>query len=208
MQKGILEISMGVLTKPTPTIRSICQERPIGWAIVVYLVVNLVVALASIGLGDLEFPGGGELSSAFLAGISILFLIGFPIIGLLTLAVLTAIWHAVASVLGGKGSYCGLFSGFAFAHLPAIFTAPLALIGLLPGIIGALLFGLGSIALGLWSLVLSILAVRENYAVSTGRAILIYLLPAVILLVLLGLLVAVVVFPMVSGLLLRGYPAS
>ncbi|GFP21675.1 hypothetical protein HKBW3S43_01317 [Candidatus Hakubella thermalkaliphila] len=53
MQKGILEISMGVLTRPTSTIRSICQERPIGWAIVVYLVVNLVAALASIGLGDL-----------------------------------------------------------------------------------------------------------------------------------------------------------
>lgn len=202
MQKGILEISMGVLTRPTSTIRSICQERPIGWAIVVYLVVNLVVALASIGLGDLGFPEGSvEFSSAILAGISIVFIIGIPIIGLLTLAVFTAIWHAVALVLGGKGSYGGLFSGFAFAQLPAIFTAPLAVIGLLPGIIGALLFGLGSIGLGLWSLVLSILAVRENYAVSTGRAILIYLLPVVVLLVLLGLLVAVVVLPMVSGLL-------
>lgn len=202
MQKGILEISMGVLTRPTSTIRSICQERPIGFAIVVYLVVNLVVALASIGLGDLGFPEGRvEFSSAILAGISIFFIIGIPIIGLLTLAVFTAIWHAVALVLGGKGSYGGLFSGFAFAQLPAIFTAPLAVIGLLPGITGALLFGLGSIGLGLWSLVLSILAVRENYAVSTGRAILIYLLPVVVLLVLLGLLVAVVVLPMVSGLL-------
>ncbi|GFP28043.1 hypothetical protein HKBW3S43_01468 [Candidatus Hakubella thermalkaliphila] len=204
MQKGILEISMGVLTRPTSTIRSICQERPIGWAIVVYLVLNLVAALASIGLGDLgdlEFPEGGGLSPAFLAGISILLIIGFPIIGLLTLAVLTAIWHAVASLLGGKGSYGGLFSGFAFANLPAIFAAPLAVIGLLPGIIGALLFGLGSIGLGLWSLALSIVAVRENYAVSTGRAILIYLLPTAILLVLLGLLVAVVALPIVSGLL-------
>ncbi|GFP23462.1 hypothetical protein HKBW3S09_00929, partial [Candidatus Hakubella thermalkaliphila] len=61
--------------------------------------------------------------------------------------------------------------------------------------------GLGSIGLGLWSLALSIVAVRENYAVSTGRAILIYLLPTAILLVLLGLLVAVVALPIVGGLL-------
>lgn len=201
MQKGILEISIGVLTSPTSTIRSICQERPVGWAIAVYLVVNLVVALASIGLAGLDFPQGlglpegGQLFPAFPAAISILLMIGMiigtPIISLLMLAVLTAIWHLAALVLGGKGSYGGLFSGFAFAHLPAIFSAPLAVIGLLPGIVGALLSGLGSIGLGLWSLVLSILAVRENYAVSTGRAILIYILPAVILLVPLGLLVAV-----------------
>ena len=200
MQEGIFETLTGMLTRPTSTIRSICQQRPIGWAIVVYLVVCMVSGVSAIGLGFLEgagLPDFGPFSIAvYIPGM----LVGTPIIGLLTLVVLAAICHGVASVLGGKGSYSGLFSGFAFAALPGIFSAPLTAISLPFGIIGTILYGLGSIGLSLWVVVLDILALRENYVVSTGRAILILLLPAVILLVLLGLLGALVITALIGGL--------
>ena len=202
MKEGIVETLIGVIARPTSTIGSICQQRPIGWAIVVYLVVCLVSAFAAIGLvfhlAGLPDFGAPPLTAAVdIPGT----LVGTPIIGLLTLVVFTAIYHLVASVLGGKGSYWGLFSGLAFAALPNIFFAPLTAISLPLGIIGGtILYGLGAIGLTLWIVVLGVIAIRENYVVSTGRAVLIYLLP-LILLVILGILIAILVMGMIGGLL-------
>jgi len=187
MQEGILETLVGVLARPISTIRSICQQRPIGWAIIVYVVASLVSIVVSIETGvlDLEAIGLPDLSMPVI-------LVGTLIFSVVMLAVFTAICHLAASLLGGKGGYWGLFSGFAFANLPGIFVAPLAVIGLLP-IVGALLSGLGNFAVVVWSLVLSILAVRENYLVSTGRAILIFLLLLVALVVLIFLVTFLIV---------------
>ncbi|MFW0858693.1 MAG: YIP1 family protein [Dehalococcoidia bacterium] len=185
MEKGILETLVDVLARPTSTIRSICQQRPIGWAIIVYLVVSLVSTVVMIETGDLDLEGMGlpDLGMPAILG-------GTLIIGILTLVIFTALCHLAASLLGGRGGYWGLFSGFGFTALPGIFVAPLAVIGMLP-IVGGLLSGLGTFGVSVWSLVLNILAIRENYLVSTGRAILIVLLPAVILIVLLvGLLLS------------------
>jgi hypothetical protein len=184
MEKGIFDTLIGVLTRPISTIRSVCQERPIGWAIIVYLAISLVTTfawidpgmLAELGLPDLGWPE---------------ILVGFTIYNIVALVILTAIGHVAASVLGGKGGYWGLFCGFAFASLPGIFAAPLAAIALLP-MVGALLSGLGNFGVVVWNLVLSILAVRENYLVSTGRAILIFLLPLAVLMVLVFLLVTLI----------------
>ena len=199
MKEGIVETLIGVIARPTSTIGSICQQRPIGWAIVVYLVVCLVSAFAAIGLvfhlAGLPDFGAPPLTAAVdIPGT----LVGTPIIGLLTLVVFTAIYHLVALVLGGKGSYWGLFSGFAFAALPGIFSAPLAAISLPLGTAGTGLYGMGTLALTLWVVVLYVIALRENYLVSTGRAILLFLLPVIILPLLLGLLVALVVTALIG----------
>ncbi|MCL0056283.1 YIP1 family protein [Dehalococcoidia bacterium] len=191
MQEDILETLIGVLARPTSTIRGICQQRPIGWAIIVYLVVSLVISAITwieTGFYDLEGMGLPDLGMPAV-------LVGSLIISIITLVISTAICHLVASLLGGRGSYSGLFCGSAFAGLPRIFTAPLAVIGMLP-MVGPLLSGLGNFGVMVWSLVLSILAIRENYLISTGRAILIVLivlLLGVILLVLSGLLAGLLV---------------
>jgi hypothetical protein len=177
MEKGILDTLVGVLARPASTIRSVCEQRPIGWAIIVYLVISVVTAVTIIDPRMLEELGLPEVGMPAM-------LVGIPIINIVTLVIFTAIAHLVASLLGGKGNYWGLFSGFGFAALPNIFAAPLAVIGLLP-MVGTLLSVLGSLGIMVWSIVLTILAVRENYLVSTGRrAILILLLPTVILVVL------------------------
>jgi hypothetical protein len=116
-------------------------------------------------------------------------LLGIPIICLLTQVIFTGTSHLVALGLGSKGSYSGLFCGFVFAVLPCIFFTPLlVIIGLLLPIIGALFFSLGFFGVIVWSVVLSILAVRENYLVSTGKAILILLPSLATLMVLLVLI--------------------
>jgi len=187
MEKGILETLVGVLARPASTIRSICEQRPIGWAISVYLVVGLVSTVVWIETGFLDLEGMGLPD----LGMPVI-LVGTLVFSVVMLVVFTGICHLSASLFGGKGSYAGLFSGFAFANLPGVFAAPLAVVGMLP-VVGALLAGLGSFGVVVWSLVLSILAVRENYLVSTGRAVLIILLPFVALMVL-GLLVIFLMF--------------
>jgi hypothetical protein len=183
MEKDIIDTLVGVLVRPTSTIRSICEQRPIGWAVVVYLVVGLITTITMVDPGMLEELGLPELGMAEI-------LVGSLIASIVMLVVLTAIGHLLAtSLLGGRGSYWGLFSGFAFAALPGIFAVPLAVIGLLP-IVGDLLFDLGTFGIAVWSLVLNILAVRENYLVSTGRAILIYL-PVFILSMVLGVFILI-----------------
>ena len=175
MEKGIIETLGGVLTRPISTIRSICEQRPIGWAIIVVLVVSVVSTVAWIDPGMLEELGLPDLGMPAIVAL-------FSIISLVSLLILTAIYHLVSSVLGGRGTYGGLFCGSAFAGLPGIFAALLAAIGLLP-IVGGLLSVLGSFGIWIWSLALGILAIRENYLISTGRAILIYLLAPVVLFV-------------------------
>ncbi|MCL0105092.1 YIP1 family protein [Dehalococcoidia bacterium] len=175
MEKGIIETLGGVLARPISTIRSICEQRPIGWAIIVVLVVSLVNAITWIETGFFDPMGLPDLGMPAV-------LVGSLIINMVTLLVLTAVYHLAASVLGGRGTYGGLFCGSAFAGLPRIFTAPLAAIGLLP-IVGGLLSGLGAFGIGVWALVLGILAIGENYLISTGRAILIYLFAPVVLFV-------------------------
>jgi hypothetical protein len=186
MEKGILDTFIGVLARPTSTIRSVCQQRPIGWAIIVYLAVSLITTVAWVEPGMLEKLGLPALGMPAI-------LVGGLIYNFVSLVIFTAIYHVVASVLGGRGRYWGVFCGSAFAALPAIFVAPLAVIGLLP-IVGALLSGLGTLGVVVWSFVLTILAVRENYLVSTGRAILIVFLPLVVLMALV-LLVIFLLFP-------------
>jgi hypothetical protein len=180
MEKGILDTLIGVLARPISTIRSVCEQRPIGWAIIVYLVVSVVTTVAWVEPGIFEELGLPAIGMPAI-------LVGSSIINMVTLVIFTAICHVAAFLLGGKGRYWGLFCGFGFAALPGIFAAPLAVIGLVP-VLGAMLSGLGNFGIGVWSLVLTILAIRGNYLVSTGRAILILLLPLVALMVL-GLLV-------------------
>jgi hypothetical protein len=190
MEKGFLDTLIGVAASPTSTIRSVCQQRPIGWAMIVLLAISLVtlvtfIAMLQVLLERLGLPGLGLAMPAILPVLMIC-----SIIYIVMLVIITAIYHVVALLLGGSGSYWGLFCGFAFAILPYIIAAPLKVIELIP-MVGALLFPGGILAIWGWSLMLHILAVRENYLVPTGRAILIFLmsLMSLVVLMVLGLLV-------------------
>jgi len=171
MESGFFETLGGVITRPISTIRSICEQRPIGWAIIVVLVVSVITTIG-MDHGTLEALGVAGLGVPAVAAL-------FFIINLISLLLLAAIYHLAASFLGGNGTFRGLFCGSAFAAMPGMFAAPLALIGLL-STVGAVISGLGSFGIVVWSLVLGILAVRENYLISTGRAVLIYLLAPVV----------------------------
>lgn len=82
-----------------------------------------------------------------------------------------------------------------FATLPNIFQAPIGLIAILSGgLAGAFIaLCLGSV-LGIWVLILDVLAIREAHKFSTGRAIATLVLPFVVLIVLVFIILVISIF--------------
>lgn len=204
MARGVLETAVGVLFKPTETLREIGRHPPVGWAILVVVVVSVVDALSQprFRIADIVPPEiydfylqqGVEIPGE-VGGPSIVGAITSPFFWLTSIAVLAGIYHLVSIIFRGNGSYAGLFAGFSFSVLPFIFSAPLALVTVVMGTLsGLILSGLGRLVLLGWVTLLLYYAIKENYSFSTGRALLVYLLPALVFTVLIiGLTVALVV---------------
>ena len=172
--------------------RYIVRRRPIGWAFLVIVLVYSaqgIAAQAVVLAGSFDPADFGDMEW-LLASVQVLPFIVAPIVAVPVLAVVTAIFWVVSLILGGRGSYCGLFTGLAFASVPTVFSLPANLLvsqfWLLPGIVG-----LGILA---WTVVLTVLAVQENNNFSTGRAIAAVFIPLGIFFV---LAIALAVFAIV-----------
>ena len=100
----------------------------------------------------------------------------------------------MSRILGGRGSYGGLFAGFGFAYLPAVFTVPVTFMALQLDSFGQGLSGMIGFGVAVWTIVLSVFAVQANNNFSTGRAIAALFIPLAIFFILfITLLVFVVV---------------
>lgn len=203
VEEGLLETAVSVVTQPVSALRMVTEQRKLGWAIIVSLVVSLASSLTSAASptpfgwgGGTEFPLPVD-SSTFrvfaLVGAAIL----GPLIGLIGLAIAAGIFQIVSMALGGRGTYVGLFSGLAFASVPSIIGAPFNLLPLVIGVGGQVLSGLVGFGLFIWTAVLTVIAIREDHQFSTGRAIAVFLIPVVAIgafVVLLGVLALVLFF--------------
>ena len=83
------------------------------------------------------------------------------------------IYHVIASVLGGRGQYGRL------AYLSATFSAPLIIVGSLLGFLPAVGGCLGVI-LGIYPFVLNYFAIKVEYGLSKGRAIVVVVAPLLV----------------------------
>ncbi len=196
--QGFLGACIGVVIKPVPTMRGIVRRRPVGWAFllifVVYAAQGLVqaVSLDQYDLRDVEW---------LLGPARILSIIVAPIIAVPVIAFFTAIFWVMSLILGGRGSYCGLFTGLAFASLPTVFSVPINLVVLQLGLLGQGISALVGLGIFAWTLVLTVFAVQENNNFSTGRAIAAVFIPLTILFF---LVVALIVFAIVMIMLAVG----
>ena len=108
--------------------------------------------------------GAGFSSLANILWVPVWFLIG------------VGIYHLIAKLLGGTGEYGRL------AYLSAAFSAPLGIVTALLSLIP--LAGCVTPLIGLYTLVLSYFAVKVEHQLSSGRAIMVILIPALVLIVL------------------------
>lgn len=102
----------------------------------------------------------------------IVVVVGYPILSVFGLLMGSSIIFIVAKIFGGKGDFTTQ------TYLFSLFMAPISIIqilGFIP-LIGILV----SLIVGLYSLYLYVVALREVHSFSTGRAILTILIPAVL----------------------------
>ena len=195
--QSFLGTCIGVIVVPVPTMRTIVRRRPIGWALIVIIVIAIAQGITGAASLDPSDFDNAEWVQGPLQGFSI---VGGPAFAIAGVAFFTAICWIMSRILGGRGSYGGLFAGFGFAYLPAVFTVPVTFMALQLDSFTQGLSGLVGFSIAVWTIVLSVFAIRENNNFSTGRAIAALFIPLAVFFILLLALFAFVVIMILIAL--------
>lgn len=158
----MLERIYGILFQPAETLRAICQERPLKQAL--FVIITAAVFMTWTGY--------------FAVLPNIIFVIAAVGVTLTIWFVGSAITHLVAELIGGKGQATGLLAANGYVQVLRIFSVPLiVLASLVPASFKVGILLLGSTGLFSWEVVLTVIALRENYGFSTKRACLTLVVP-------------------------------
>jgi hypothetical protein len=189
MQPLILDILYQVLVSPSKAFSTVTRKKPWHWALLIATSISLIFAfdllpnppqLVEVILG----LGRGTLRLAPVVSIWVLMFLA-------VLIVMAGLFHVLALLFRGKGSYLGILCGVGFASFPAVFVGPLALLrAFLSSASGQTVYFTCCFILSLWILTLCIIAVHHNYNLSPARAAAACLIPVFLVIVLPPLVVA------------------
>jgi len=160
LNNRVLSWLTGVISNPVTTFHEISREKPVGWALAVYLAGVLLVLLA--------------LDTGFLFAVFWLF---FAVVGIVILA---GVFHLAALLLGGRGGYTGMVCALGFAGFLYFLIPPLYLLGVTGGIPVRLLVFAFTLLIMLWMLILYALGIKENYQLTAGKSVVVALTPLVL----------------------------
>ena len=197
-EEGLLETAVGVFIQPVVTMRRVTRRRPLDWAIV--LIVVLATASTAMGAAQRGGFGSNPWDVALLFGGAALYLV----LWLGAIVAASGAIHLMSRLLGGSGSFAGLFAGNAFASLPQVLTIPAVFLRLAPGTTGDRIAVLVQVLVLFWWMALAVIVARENYGFTTTRAaasvlISLSVLLAVLIVVLIPVAVIVYVFLLAMG---------
>ena len=167
---NFLEILYEVMVRPKATMRMIAAWRPLKQASVV-CVASMAVSAAMLPMILPKFLGG---LSGFLAG-------GYFFAGLFSWLLGAAVFNLAAECLGGQANGMGLLAALGFTYWPRLFLAPVwALAAFLPEGLRSWLLCMGGAAVTIWSVWLTVTAVRVAHGLSIRRAVLTLLAPVLL----------------------------
>ena len=190
-----MELIYQLFVVPSLGMRQASEGRKLPWA---GLVVLLAILSSRIG-GFLMLPGTVSATKPVLALSLVIDLI--VVLGILFF--LTAIFHLVAGISGGRGKGSSLYTVFSLALIPFWMITPLAIIlrALERG--GLFLFSaLWLIILG-WTTALFIIGIREVYRLSWGKTAAIFIFPLTgisLALIILSLLLLAILFLSIANI--------
>ncbi len=156
-----LDLVYQLITRPRLAMRTITKGEKLGQAAILWLFVIVMTSFTTL------IEGPGILTRLLFC------LCGFG----LSLVLHSAVIDYCAGFMGGRGSARGITAGFLAASLPygfTVFGGVLSLFGL------TFLESLLGTAVVVWSFILDVLAISENYGFSTSRAIGTACIPAVL----------------------------
>jgi len=197
---GLFELAVAVVTSPGRAFDEIARRAPLGGSIVVVLTIHALTAATQMAsaTGSLAVApssatlGAQGLTLSPIVSLLVGLLVGAPF-GLAATAVWTALVLLFARMLGGTGGYKVTFCGLAFATVPQVFTVIVTALLLPMGTAGTVLGVLAAIGVAVWTVVLSVMAVRSAHALSTGRAVAAVVLPVVAFVVVITLMAVAII---------------
>jgi hypothetical protein len=193
---GFLEIVYGVLFEPVRTMKKVGENPPLTAALLSFTIISLLgVVMGLLAFSKFLSQGYDAGIDQLLPGAQVLMPAGL-FIGLILSYIkwfcYSAIINLVAELLGGRGSARGVFAAFGLAGLPLILITPFQFLAYWYGTgvpaVTALLM-LVWLVLGIWSGIIFVIGIREVHMLSTGRSVLVLLIPWLALVLLLVLLV-------------------
>ncbi len=156
-----LELMKGFILSPVETFRKV-KDTDYGDALVYFLILVLINTVLSVPIMLVLLPSTwfsgifAMLGLGTLKGVWIIIFAVMMIVAALIFLFIGAAWlHLWVYVFGGRNGYRETLKALAFGNTPALLLGWIPLLGILAWI---------------WSLVLSVLGVRELQEISTGRA--------------------------------------
>ena len=182
---------IGVIMSPGETLRQTAESELWKEGLIIILLTSVLKWLSQLEapeqrlLGQLERLTGSsvdQFSSALDSPIAAFFsslsgdLISWVLGGLL--------FFLFAKLFKGQGTIPGMLAGLGYASTPFFLGAPLMAVTS-GGIAGYLLSSAIGFATAIWVAVLQIIAIRESQQISTGGAIVTFIIPGILLLLVL-----------------------
>lgn len=189
MFSGFLDEFYDIIFKPQAGLKKVNETRGFWHGLIIYLLVLIITSLSTIPSAlpeqisqelqatGLNVPFGAiESLARMLPLLNIFIIICFaPFFFILQVGV----YNLIAEVLGGKSQGSNLAALWGYTRLPAILVAPFSV---LFRFLNFELISIVTLITGIWILVIRIMAIKELYRFSTGRSILLYFLPYILLL--------------------------
>ena len=176
-----------LLESPTMGMRRICREERIEAALILWtLCMGMSFLLPMVQKNNVS-------------GIFLFLSLGGTLLGR---SIMVAMIHFISDLWGGRGRIKGAWAGLLFADIPLTIVGILHIcIAALPPFIGNPLGTCISFCLGMMSLYLAVVAIRENYRLTTIKSVCIMLLPILAIIGLGILALAVLSFNVATTLL-------
>jgi hypothetical protein len=199
--QSLFDLLYGVIIRPVATFKYLSVKKPWIMATVLYVVIAFISAIAGVPgqqdqLSELtKLSNNSDINIGAIAIVALVVVL--PIFSFIGLFFIGGIYHLLAKAFKGDGSYKGIISALGFAGFPSIVSTPFSLLYFIGGPIGKIVAVATtlsiSFAVGIWVLILNILAIRENYRLSTGKAVAVCLIPVAVVVVLVIILFTILI---------------
>ena len=160
-EEKFLGTLVGVFINPVPTLSGVVRRRPIANAFIVIIVLSITEGLVQAAWLDPAAEGSAWIT-----------ILSAPAYGIGLTALFTGFYWLMSRMLGGRGGYGAMFAGIGFASAPSILQSLRGFLAILLGdLVGAVaIIGLLQLGVVAWTIILSVIVVRECNQFSTGRA--------------------------------------
>lgn len=170
------ELIYGILFQPSSTLRYLGEEKPLGKAILVFIIVLLFNAIIGQETHIIDPTETAQLVPREMMWV-FNFIIG--IMSFVMLFLMAGLFSLLGDIIYSRENAKGLLACLAFATVPGVLGPPLQYLAFAAGMVWlGLVISLG---IAMWLIVLQVISIREGLLVDTGQAVVIFIIPLIAL---------------------------